>query len=59
MKGNEMHGTVPAGPGSCGLVLISKRNTLRRFDRGGYTDRTNVAPGARARRSRSAQRARG
>mgnify|MGYP006077826333 CR=1 FL=1 len=46
MKGNEMHGTVPGASGSCGLVLISKRNTLQRYDKGGYTDLTNVRPGA-------------
>lgn len=39
-KGNEMHGTVPGATGSCGLVLISKRNTLQQFERGAYTDRT-------------------
>ena len=39
-KGNEMHGTVPGARGSCGLVLISKRNTLQQFERGAYTDRT-------------------
>lgn len=39
-KGNEMHGTVPGPQGSCGLVLISKRNTLQQFERHGYTDRT-------------------
>lgn len=39
-KGNEMHGTVPGPKGSCGLVLISKRNTLQQFERGAYTDRT-------------------
>lgn len=39
-KGNEMHGTVPGTKGSCGLVLISKRNTLQQFERGAYTDRT-------------------
>ena len=39
-KGNEMHGTVPGPTGSCGLVLISKRNTLQQFERNGYTDRT-------------------
>lgn len=38
-KGNEMHGTVPGARGSCGLVLISKRNTLQQFERGAYTDR--------------------
>ena len=31
-RGNEMHGTVPGPPGSCGLVLISKRNTLYHFE---------------------------
>ncbi len=40
-KGNEMHGTVPGPRGSCGLVLISKRNTLQQFERGAYTDRTH------------------
>ena len=39
-KGNEMHGTVPGARGSCGLVLISKRNTLQQFERRAYTDRT-------------------
>lgn len=39
-KGNEMHGTVPGPQGSCGLVLISKRNTLQQFRRRDYTDRT-------------------
>ena len=39
-KGNEMHGTVPGTQGSCGLVLISKRNTLQQFELGAYTDRT-------------------
>lgn len=39
-KGNEMHGTVPGPNGSCGLVLISKRNTLQQFKRGDYSDRT-------------------
>ena len=43
-KGNEMHGTVPGAKGSCGLVLISKRNTLQQFQRGAYTDRTHVLP---------------
>lgn len=38
-KGNEMHGTVPGARDSCGLVLISKRNTLQQFQRGTYTDR--------------------
>ena len=41
-KGNEMHGTVPGARGSCGLVLISKRNTLQQFERGAYTDRTRI-----------------
>ena len=40
-KGNEMHGTVPGPRGSCGLVLISKRNTLQQFERGGFTDLTS------------------
>ena len=31
--------TVPGARGSCGLVLISKRNTLQQFERGAYTDR--------------------
>lgn len=40
-KGNEMHGTVPGGPGSCGLVLISKRNTLYHFkESDSFTNRT-------------------
>ena len=39
-KGNEMHGTVPGARGSCGLVLISKRNTLLQFEQGAYTDWT-------------------
>jgi hypothetical protein len=42
-KGNEMHGTVPGTEGSCGLVLISKRNTLQQFEHGAYTDRTVVS----------------
>lgn len=42
MKGNEMHGTVPGGKGSCGLVLISKRNTLQQFEPGAYTDLTSA-----------------
>jgi hypothetical protein len=37
--GREMHGTVPGTQGSCGLVLISKRMTLQRYERGAYTDR--------------------
>ena len=44
LQGNEMHGTVPGAKGSCGLVLISKRNTLQQFQRGAYTDRTHVLP---------------
>ena len=41
-KGNEMHGTVPGGKGSCGLVLISKRNTLYHFQKNdSFTNRTN------------------
>ena len=39
-KGNEMHATIPGGKGSCGLVLISKRNTLQYYERGAYTDLT-------------------
>lgn len=40
-KGNEMHGTVPGGLGSCGLVLISKRNTLYHFRKNDiFTNRT-------------------
>ena len=40
-KGNEMHGTVPGGTGSCGLVLISKRNTLYHFRKNdAFTNRT-------------------
>lgn len=40
-KGNEMHGTVPGGSGSCGLVLISKRNTLYHFRKNDtFTNRT-------------------
>ena len=39
-KGNEMHGTVPGARGSCGLVLITKRNTVQQFERRAYTDRT-------------------
>ena len=44
MKGNEAHGTVPGGKGSCGLVLISKRNTLQQFEPGGFTDLTRAIP---------------
>lgn len=47
MKGNEMHGTVPGGTGSCGLVLISKRNTLQQFEQGAYTDLTRAKPTTR------------
>jgi len=40
-KGSEEHGTVPGGMGSCGLVLITKRNTLSHFDKDdAYTNRT-------------------
>lgn len=40
-KGNEMHGTVPGNTGSCGLVLISKRNTLYHFKENDmFTNRT-------------------
>ena len=39
-KGNEAHGTVPGTHGSCGLVLISKRNTLQQYRNDAYTDRT-------------------
>ena len=40
-KGSEEHGTVPGGLGSCGLVLITKRNTLSHFCKDdAYTNRT-------------------
>ena len=57
-KGNEMHGTVPGPQGSCGLVLISKRNTLQQYQRGHYTDRTDPrGPSAtRSPRRRSSRR---
>lgn len=42
MKGNEPHGTVPGAAGSCGLVLISKQNTLGSFHRGSANDHTEV-----------------
>ena len=35
-KGNEVHGTVPGCRGSVGLVLISKKNTIRQFTPGAY-----------------------